>query len=90
MNLNFPKQRHKVPVSELAKRYGKSITAMENLIKAAGLSKTREQYEQDAQIRRETAYKLREKGLKYREIAEMLGITTNNAQQLVRRYQQTA
>lgn len=87
--MNFPKQRHKVPVSELAKRYNKSITAMENLVKKAGLSKSREQYEEDAKIRRETAYKLRQQGLKFKEIAEQLNITINNAQQLVRRYQES-
>lgn len=87
--MNFPKQRHQVPVSELAKRYGKSVTAMENLIKTAGLAKTREQYQEDAKIRREIAYKLRQNGLKYREIAEKLNISVNNAQQLVRRHQES-
>lgn len=84
--MNFPKQCHKIPVSKLAKKYGKSISAMERLVKCAGLTKTREQYEQDAQVRRETAYNLRQQGLKYREIGEMLGISTQNAQMLVRRY----
>lgn len=34
-----------------------------------------------------TAYELRQQGLKFKEIADMLGISVNNAQQLVRRYE---
>lgn len=86
--MNFPTQHHKVSVSQLAIKYGKSITAMENLLKKAKLTKSRTQYEQDAQIRRKTAYDLRQQGLKYKEIAETLNISINNAQQLVRRYKE--
>lgn len=88
--MNFPTQHHKRPLSEFAKRNGISLSTAKNIAKEFNATKTREQYEQDAHKRREIAYNLREKGLKYREIAEMLGITINNAQQLVRRYQLTS
>lgn len=84
--MNFPSQTHKKPLSEMAKKYNRSLRTMEKWAKETGLSKTRSQYEQDAQIRRETAYNLRQQGLKFREIAEQLNISVNNAQQLVRRY----
>lgn len=87
--MNFPKQRHKIPLSEFAKKYDISRQTAHKIAKSFNATKSREQYEQDALIRRETAYNLRQQGLKYREIAEMLGISLNNAQQLVRRYQPT-
>lgn len=85
--MNFPSQHLKMSIKDVAKKFNVSEKTAQKYLKEIGASKTREQYEEDAQIRRETAYKLRENGLKYREIAEMLGITTNNAQQLVRRYE---
>lgn len=87
--MNFPKQNHKIPLSELAKKYEISMTSAYLLAKEHGYTKSREQYEEDAKIRRETAYKLRQQGLKFKEIAEQLNITINNAQQLVRRYQES-
>ena len=85
--MNLPQNRHKKPLSEMARNYGISLSSANRIAKQYGISKTREQYEQDAQKRREIAYNLRKKGLKFREIAEMLNISVNNAQQLVRRYQ---
>ncbi|UXN35799.1 sigma-70 region 4 domain-containing protein (plasmid) [Avibacterium paragallinarum] len=86
--MNFPNQYLKANVKEWAKKKGLSEVTIRRDFKELGLSKTREQYEKDAQIRREMAYKLRQQGLKYREIAETLGVSVNNAQQLVRRFQQ--
>lgn len=87
--MNFPNQNHSRPLSELAKKYNISQSSAYRIAKEMGKVKTREQYEVDAQIRRKTAYDLRQSGLKFKEIAQTLGISTNNAQQLVRRYQQT-
>lgn len=87
--MNFPSQLHKKPLSELAKKYNRSIKTMERWAKETGLSKTRQQYEKDARIRRETAYQLRQQGLKFKDIAKQLNISMNNAQQLVRRYEET-
>lgn len=87
MNYNFPKQNHKTSIPKLAEKYNKSIPAMKRIMKKGGFSKTRAQYEHDAKIRRETAFKLRQDGLKFKDIAEILGISLNNAQQLVRRYE---
>mgnify|MGYP000869867032 CR=1 FL=1 len=84
--MNLPSNRHKQPLSKLAEKYNISLSSANRLAKSYGFSKTREQYEKDAHIRRETAYNLRQQGLKYREIGEMLGISTQNAQMLVRRY----
>lgn len=84
--MNFPQQNRKFNNTELAKKYNVSVKTIKTHLKEMGVSKTREQYEQDAQKRRETAYNLRQSGLKFREIAKMLNISTNNAQQLVRRY----
>lgn len=84
--MNFPKQTHKQSLSKLAKKYSKSIRTMENWARETGLSKTRDQYERDAKIRREAAYNLRLQGLKYKEIGEKLGISEANAKMLVRRH----
>lgn len=58
------------------------------MAKEMGFSKTRDQYLADANTRRETVWQLRQQGLKFREIAELLNISVNNAQQLARRYNQ--
>ncbi|MGY4674305.1 sigma factor-like helix-turn-helix DNA-binding protein [Ursidibacter arcticus] len=84
--MNFPTQNHKTSLSNLSKKYNVSIRTISTHLKSSGITKTREQYEADAKIRRETAYKLRQSGLKFKEIAEQLNISVNNAQQLVRRY----
>lgn len=87
--MNFPKQNHKMTITEFAKKYDISYTTAYKIAKKNGITKSRGQYEEDAKIRRETAYKLRQQGLKFKEIAEQLNITINNAQQLVRRYQES-
>lgn len=84
--MNFPKQNHKMKITDFAKKYDISYTSAHKIAKEFGITKTRTQYEQDAHIRREIAYNLRQQGLKFREIAEQLNISVNNAQQLVRRY----
>lgn len=85
--MNLIQNRHSKPLSEMAKKYGISLRTAQRIAKEYGISKTREQYEKDAKTRRETAYNLRQQGLKYKEIAETLGITVNNAKTLVRRYE---
>ncbi|MDG6449162.1 helix-turn-helix domain-containing protein [Glaesserella parasuis] len=87
--MNFPNQHLKKSIKEVAQLCQVSERTARKYLRELGESKSREQYEADAQIRREIAYNLRQQGLKYREIAETLGITANNAQQLVRRYQPT-
>lgn len=87
--MNFPSQHLKMSIKEVAKKFDVSETTAQNYLKQIGASKTREQYEGDAQIRRKTAYELRQQGLKFKEIADLLEISVNNAQQLVRRYQLT-
>lgn len=84
--MNFPQQNRKFNNTELAKKYNVCLKTIKTHLKEMGISKSREQYEADARKRREIAYNLRQKGLKFREIAETLGISVNNAQQLVRRY----
>lgn len=84
--MNFPNQHHKTPLSKIAKKYNISLSSAYKIAKEMKATKSREQYEQDAQARRATAWQLRQQGLKYKEIAQKLGITVNNAQQLVRRY----
>lgn len=86
--MNFPQQNRKFNNTELAKKYSVSLKTIKTHLKEMGVSKSRDQYLADANTRRETVYKLRQQGLKYREIAELLNITVNNAQQLARRYQQ--
>ncbi|STP00275.1 hypothetical protein [Haemophilus parainfluenzae] len=83
----FPNQFLKKSIRNVAKKFNVSERTARRYLKEVGASKTREQYEIDAQKRRETAYNLRQKGLKFREIAEILNISINNAQQLVRRYE---
>lgn len=86
MIMNFPSQHLKANVKEWAAKKNLSEVTIRRDFKELGLTKTREQYEQDAQVRRKTAYDLRQQGLKFKEIAAMLNITVNNAQQLVRRH----
>lgn len=85
--MNFPNQQLSQNVKMWAKKKGVSERTVRRDFKELGLTKTREQYLQDAKTRREIAYNLRQNGLKFREIAELLDITINNAQQLVRRYE---
>lgn len=84
--MNFPSQKYKISITDFAKKYGISRQSAQKLAKDWGVSKNREQYEQDAQERRRIAYELRESGLKWREIGEKLGISTANAQMLAHRY----
>lgn len=84
--MNFPNQNLKMPIRKVAEKFSVSQRTAKNYLKQVGASKPREKYEQDAKIRREIAYNLRQQGLKYRDIAEKLGVSLNNAQQLVRRY----
>lgn len=85
--MNFPNQQLSQNVKMWAKKKGVSERTVRRDFKELGLTKTREQYLQDAKTRRKIAYNLRQNGLKFREIAELLDITINNAQQLVRRYE---
>lgn len=84
---NFPNQHLEISIKDVAKRYSVSERTARVYLREANRSKTRAQYEHDAKIRRETAFKLRQNGLKFKDIAEILGISLNNAQQLVRRYE---
>lgn len=84
--MNFPSQHLKANVKEWAAKKNLSEVTIRRDFKELGLTKTRNQYEEDAKIRRETAYNLRQQGLKFKQIAEMLNISVNNAQQLVRRH----
>lgn len=84
--MNFPSQHLKANVKEWAAKKNLSEVTIRRDFKELGLTKTRQQYEEDAQVRRKTAYDLRQQGLKFKEIAELLNISVNNAQQLVRRH----
>lgn len=84
--MNFPKQQYKISITEFAKKYEISRQSAQKLAKEWGVSKSREQYERDAKERRKIAYELRESGLKWREIAEKLSISPQNAQMLAYRY----
>lgn len=86
--MNFPQQNRKFNNTELAKKYSVSLKTIKTHLKEMGVSKSREQYLEDAHTRRETVWQLRQQGLKFREIAELLNISVNNAQQLARRYNQ--
>ena len=86
--MNLLSNRHSKPLSELAKKYNISLSSANRLAKEMGFSKTRDQYLADANTRRETVWQLRQQGLKFKEIAELLNISVNNAQQLARRYNQ--
>lgn len=85
--MNLQNNNHKINISQFARKHNISRDTARKIAKEFGATKTREQYLKDANTRRETAYKLRQQGLKYKEIGEKLGITTQNAQMLVRRYQ---
>lgn len=85
-NLQFPSQHLSKNVKEWSEKHNLCQKTIRRDFKDLGLSKTRAQYEQDAKTRRETAYNLRQQGLKYRVIAEMLSISTDNAKKLVRRH----
>lgn len=85
--VNFPSQHSEHQVKELAQKMGISEKTVRRDLKETGLAKTRKEYLKNAQTRRETAFNLRQQGMKYKEIARKLKITINNAQQLVRRHQ---
>lgn len=73
-------------IKQVAQKFNVSERTAKTYLREIGASKTREKYEQEAKIRRETAYNLRLQGLKYKEIGEKLGISEANAKMLVRRY----
>lgn len=84
--MNFISNNYKINLSQFAKKHNISRETARKIARSFNAAKTREQYEQDAQTRRKIAYDLRLQGFKFREIAEQLNISVNNAQQLVRRY----
>lgn len=84
--LELPKQNRKKSTIELAQKYNLHPRSIARHLKELGVTKSREQYEQDAKERRKIAYELRESGLKWREIGEKLGISTTNAQMLAYRH----
>ena len=88
--MNIISNNYKINLSQFAKKHNISRETARKIARSFNAAKTREQYEKDAQLRRKVAYDLRQKGLKFREIAEQLNISVNNAQQLVRRYRLTS
>ena len=87
--MNFISNNYKINLSQFAKKHNISRETARKIARSFNAAKTREQYEKDAQLRRKVAYDLRQKGLKFREIAEQLNISVNNAQQLDRLYRLT-
>lgn len=86
--VKFPEQNLKMPIADVADMFKVSERTARRYLNKLGASKNREQYLADAKTRRKTAYELRQQGLKFKEIADILGISLNNAQQLVRRYKE--
>lgn len=85
--MNFPQQNRKMTIKQVAEKHNISFDTAFKYLKELGITKTREQYTQDAQERRRIVFELRQQGKKFREIGELLGISTNNAQQLARRFE---
>lgn len=65
------KMRRSITAKELAQRLGSSERTARRLI-----AEPREQFEARARARRNRAVELRAQGLKYKEIAEEMGIST--------------
>lgn len=84
--MNLPSNNYKINLTQFAKKHNICRDTARKIAQDFGATKTREEYEQTAQKRREIVFNLRQQGLKFREIAEMLEISVNNAQQLARRY----
>lgn len=87
--IEVPKQNHKVSISKLAQKYGLSARTIRRDLRDLGASKSREQYEKDAQTRRRIAYELRQSGLKWAEVADKMGLSLANAKMLGTRYKQS-
>lgn len=83
---SLDEQCHDIPIKELAVRLNVSTKTVKNYLKDIGKSSSRKQYEQRASERINTVWSLRQKGLKFNEIASILGISANNARQLAHRY----
>lgn len=86
MTIVIPQQNRKMSISQLAKKYGRAESTISRYLQDMGASKPREQYEKDALERRRIAYELRQTGLKWREVAEEMGVSITNAQMLGQRY----
>ncbi|USI93073.1 helix-turn-helix domain-containing protein [Rhodococcus pyridinivorans] len=65
------KQRRAITAKELAQRLGSSERTARRLV-----AEPREDFLERAQVRRTQVVELREQGMKYREIADKLGIST--------------
>lgn len=87
-NIHFPTQRLSKNVKYWAEKKNISEKTVRRDFKELGLTKTREQFEADAKIRREMAFNLRQTGLKWKEVGEKLGVSEANAMMLARRHQQ--
>lgn len=86
--MNFPNQKLKMSIKQVAQKFNVSERTARSYLREVGASKTREQFESDAKIRREMAFNLRQTGLKWKEVGARLGISEANAKMLARRHQQ--
>lgn len=88
--MNFPSQNLKKSIHHVAQKFGVSQRTAQRYLQEVGASKSREQYESDAQSRRKIAFDLRQKGFTWKDIGTELGISAGNARVLACRYKKTA
>ncbi|ENZ0175294.1 sigma factor-like helix-turn-helix DNA-binding protein [Providencia rettgeri] len=77
------KNRNGLTQKQLAEKFNISVTTVKKYT-----SIDRVIYEQEALNRRKKAYKLRSCGLKYKEIADEMGITLDAVKSLLKRHKQ--
>jgi DNA-directed RNA polymerase specialized sigma24 family protein len=77
------KNRNGLTQKQLAEKFNISVTTVKKYT-----SIDRVIYEQEASNRRKKAYKLRSCGLKYKEIADEMGITLDAVKSLLKRHKQ--
>ncbi|HGT2604687.1 TPA: plasmid replication protein [Klebsiella pneumoniae] len=71
------------PAKVFAKKLGVSVRTIKRYI-----AQPRSEYEKEAENRRKIAYCLRQKGLKWREVAEEMNTTEHAVKALAKRYKQ--
>lgn len=78
---------HKIRRELTAKEMAKKLNTSERTIRSL-IAMPRKDYEEEAENRRKEAFILRQKGMKWKEVAETMNTTLDAVKSLAKRYKQ--